>query len=112
MALLSAVSANQPLTTEYPTDCKDGADACSGSICCTFKYTIPSSQDTKVFERCVDSTQRGGSYSGSYIDDGEAEWKYTCPKPPPADASSKGANASGLATSLFLIFASLYNGGF
>ena len=50
------------------------------------------------------STDRAGSYNGSYEDDGLAVWKYTCPQPPapPANAESATGLMSSVASAIAL----------
>ena len=40
--------------------------------------------------RCMDNTQRKGAYSGTYVDDKNEKYKWSCPIPSPFD-DIKGA---------------------
>ena len=106
VALVASVSAaGKAVTVAFPDNCdkvavtsSDPFVACAGSVCCKFKDNQGS-----ALARCMTPAARtssGGDWSGSYTDDQEGVFKWTCPQPAAAPAAAAAESATALAASV------------
>ena len=77
-AILAVVSAQEPIPKAFPSDCTGDVTKCTGEdLCCSFKST----DGAHSLQRCLTPAKRSSAYTGSYTDDSQTKFTWTCPKP-------------------------------
>ena len=80
LAVVSVNANGKALFDEFPDECAGGS--CATGACCSF-----SDGDENNFKRCMTDAQMGGVFVGTYEDDQQTPFDWTCPE----DAAEEGS---------------------
>ena len=81
LAVVSVSANGNAIFDEFPDDCASGA--CPTGVCCKF-----SDGDENNLDRCMTDAQMGGVFVGTYEDDQQTPFDWTCPEAPAEEGSS------------------------
>ena len=96
LAIVSVSANGNAIFDEFPEDCASGA--CPTGSCCKF-----SDGDENNLDRCMSDAQTGGVYVGTYEDDQQTPFDWTCPEV--TEEGSRFLKASMLAAISAIYFA-------
>ena len=82
LAVVSVSANGNAIFDEFPDDCASGGE-CPTGACCKFNDGVENKLD-----RCMTDAQMGGVFVGTYEDDQQTPFDWTCPETAAEERSS------------------------